>query len=155
MSGKIYLEGEKRPFPLVGKLIMVLGGLFVVVSMLGGHEGGSITTATHVSHHADVDIGAAGHMKGDRNDSGVMLPVVVFRSTDAMAKSNQLYKAGAEDMIYRHIACFVDHGTKVLNITGEITNAFVSGLGDTLDVMVLEGPQRGCRGVILEQYLDK
>ena len=108
---------------------------------------GSATNAAST----EVHIGDAGYLQ--RPDGG---SVAILKSQDAMSKVSDLSKAGADPaLIMEYIACFVPSETKVLNITGEITGAFMSGAGGTSDVEVVTGPQAGCKGTVKKDYLKK
>jgi hypothetical protein len=80
--------------------------------------------------------------------------VFIFKSQDDISTALDLYKAGADQsLIMEHVACVVPSGTKVLITTSGITGAFMSGLGGTSDVMVVTGPDAGCKGTVSKDNL--
>jgi hypothetical protein len=97
------------------------------------------------AHAAErVDIGKTGFLKSDKGGD-----VIVYKAQDSRRKVQALLEANApERLLLQFVACLVDSNTKVLVITGEITGAFSSGAGGTADVMVISGPEAGCRGVV-------
>jgi hypothetical protein len=73
----------------------------------------------------------------------------VFVDSNARSDAFKLSKAGAaRSSLSRYVACVVLNGTKGLNITGDITGGFSSGMFGTKDVAVIDGPHAGCRGTI-------
>jgi len=68
-----------------------------------------------------------------------------------MIRAGELYRANADTLIWDQIACVVPSWTRVL-ITDVITSARDKG-GDTSDVLVLEGPLTGCKGVVSDRNL--
>ena len=71
-----------------------------------------------------------------------------------MSTVAQLSKAGADEaLMMQYVACVVPNDTKVINVTGNISSAFLSGMGGTADVMVVTGPHAGCKGVVSANQL--
>jgi len=93
--------------------------------------------------------GETGYLRS--HDGGKL---ILYGSQDGMSKVTQLIRAGADDsLLSQYVACMVPNNTKVLDITGEISSAFMSGFGHTRDVMVVAGPQAGCRGVVDDKWV--
>ena len=104
--------------------------------------------ASHSS--SKVHIGETGQLRSKNTDL-----VWVYISADGMSNAVSLSRAGANynTAIRPLVACVVSNGTKVENITGQISSAFFSGADHHVDVMVLTGPNAGCRGVTFESVL--
>jgi hypothetical protein len=109
-----------------------------------------IASATTASAQ-EVQVGQTGYLQSAAGGR-----VFLFKSQDAMFKSVELRKAGADwQVILQYIACIVPTNTKVLDITGDITGAPMSGANGTRDVMVVTGPDAGCKGVVNVKALQK
>jgi hypothetical protein len=68
-----------------------------------------------------VHIGETGYLRSGGGN------VLIFASQSAMSKALELRKAGADtSLITQYIACMVSDGTKVLNINGEVSGAFIA-----------------------------
>jgi hypothetical protein len=82
--------------------------------------------------------------------------VVIYKSQEALSTEQGLLKAGADDrLLGQYIVCTVPSETKVLDITGQISSAFLSGADGTRDVVVATGNHAGCQGVVAEDHLRK
>lgn len=133
--------------------ILAVVALIILVTAGGHHNDGSTPTPV-ASTSTDVDIGESGYLRASEN----FTMVTVYKTQDGINKVAGLLKAGIDSdsmLYYQYIACRVASETKVLNIIGEITSAFLSGADSTRDVMVIEGPHNGCKGVVAEGHLHK
>lgn len=63
--------------------------------------------------------------------------VIVWQSELAMKDGVALLQAKQPDLAARYAACVVEQNTKI---------AFLTGGYESIPVMVVEGPNRGCRG---------
>jgi len=107
----------------------------------------AITTATA----AEVKIGETGYLRSPDGKT-----VALFKSQSGIAEAMTLYKAGADEFLLgTYLSCIVPNETKVLVITGQITGAFMSGADQTSDVMVITGPNAGCKGVVPNIFVKK
>lgn len=76
--------------------------------------------------------------------------IIVWKSKDAQSEGMQLIQAGVHktnpDMVAKLVACIEKPGTKVI----------VTDMGFvTHDIMVIDGPDAGCRGNIPAEELDR
>jgi hypothetical protein len=136
-----------RPLLIAGFLLLLVG-----LSAIAPKDHSSSSSVAPTQSSREVPrIGEVGYLRS--RDGG---SVLVFTSQDGMSKAVQLRDAGADTrLIMPYIACLAPYGAKVLVITGEITGAFMSGLGGTTDVMVTEGARAGCKGVVRDEDIRK
>jgi hypothetical protein len=80
---------------------------------------------------------------------------IIFPTMSAWSKAYELRQAGASERLQREqISCVVVPGTKVL-IQSNGESAFLMGMDHALPVLVIVGPDAGCRGVVPDQFLSK
>jgi hypothetical protein len=134
----------------IAALAVLIGGQ----SLLTGHGSTSSaptsapTTTAHVS--SPVHIGETGHVRDSKYPN-----VYVFKSQSAMDNVAELARANADNsLIYQQMACIVPNGTTVM-VNADITGGFMSGLGGTSDVLVINGPHSGCKGVVNNTVMTK
>lgn len=100
-----------------------------------------LLASTVTAAQSDVETGKPGYLDSRSSDI-----VLIFKNVDALLGFVELRRTGDDsELVVRYFSCVVPVGTKVLNITGEVTEG---GRHGTSDVMVITGPNAGCRGVV-------
>jgi hypothetical protein len=122
----------------LGRFLFLAAFVIIAITMFGTKQEQSSTSKPTAEHSS------ARRLKANTMSGTI---VILFRSSDAMDRHYRLTHSGVfdESLLLPLEACRVKPGTAVIETSG----GFFSS-----DVLVTEGPNKGCEGIVSNETLE-